>query len=211
MDKLIAQHFTQSDIEGISKKVHCAYRAIDHLYAEHPLLGNFMPAADIRPNLINVAVQFELTKLSNDGFNYKIEKNAARNCNHVQLIKNDIRLTVHYLGHKKPRSKARYAICREPLAALNEDLFDFFGNKEEIKSLNCSYFHIYHWGFKTPDKVILALPDSEQKRIMGRLILPKMKLTQEEEKIEEIKETIEHTLKEVSNNEYQQNNKEANG
>ncbi|MGZ8227774.1 MAG: hypothetical protein ACXWT3_14245 [Methylococcaceae bacterium] len=212
MNKIFSQHFKQSDIEEMSGRVYRGYRAVEHLFTVYPLLGSFIPGADIRPYLINISVQYELTKLSSHGFSYKIEKNAARNCSHVQLLKDNIRITAHYLGSTTLRKAARHAICRQPLAELNQDLFKVFGNEEEIKVLDGSYFHLYYQGLKTPEIIMLAIPDAEQKGIIGEpLILPKIELGQEEEKIEEIKETMEYILKEVSKNEHQQPNKEANG
>lgn len=212
MNKIFSQYFTPSDMEEMSVRVYRGYRAVEHLFTVYPLLGNFIPGADIRPYLINISVQYELTKLSNHGFSYRIEKNAARNCSHVQILKDNIRITAHYLGSSTLRKSARHAKCREPLAALNEDLFKTFGNEEEIKVLDSSYFHLYYQGLKMPEIIMLAIPGTEQKGIIGKpLILPKIELGQEEEKTEEIKETMEHILKEVSKNEHQQPNKEANG
>jgi hypothetical protein len=212
MDKIFSQHFNQSDIEELSGKVYRGYRAVEHLFTVYPLLGNFIPGSDIRPYLLNISVQYELTKLSSNEFDYKIEKNAARNCSHVQLIKNNVKITAHYLGSTTLRKAARHAKCREPLAALNQDLFKVFGSEEEIKALDSSYFHLYYQGLKIPEIIMLAVPDSEQKGIIGEpLILPKIEIKQDEEKIEEIKETMEYILKEVNSNEHQQLYKEANG
>lgn len=214
MNKVFAQYLNEEEITGLSRAVHFAYRAVDTIYKTYPLLGNFLPGQDLRSHLINAAVQFELCKIAIPGFTTKIEKNAAKNCNHAVLLKDNLKITAHYLGSKKQRKMARPAIYRSLYAAVNADIFSDFGtaaddSKDVPKELYC---HLYHSGVKKPDFVALSAPNDNQLGIIGvPLILPIIQ-TEEIQKTEEITDTIEHTLKAgVQDNEHQQQFKESYG
>lgn len=212
MSKILEQRLNEAEINNLSRSVYLGYLAIDKIYKIYPMLGNFLPGLDLRPNLINIAVQHELCKISTENFNNKIEKNAARNCNHALIFKNNIKITTHFLGSKKPRKMARFAICRKPYAAMNADIFSEFGEEDDV-SINDSsdlYCHLYHYGLKKPDRVWIVAPDDSQQGIIGRsLILPKIEI-EELEKTENIEDTIEYTLKNgVTNNEHEEQLKES--
>lgn len=206
MEKFYAQHLNDTEINAFSKAVHSGYWAVNEIFKIYPFLGNFLPGYDIRPNLINVAVQFELCKMSVHGFQSKIQKNAAGNCNHLVLLKDGLQVTTHYLGSTKPRKMARSAICREPYAAANNmDLFADFCAEDNVSNEHHLYCHLYHSGKDKPEFVALAAPNNRQTGIIGNIFKLPIIQKEELEKTEEIKETIEHTLKVgVAQNEHQQ-------
>ncbi|MFA5924246.1 MAG: hypothetical protein WC856_23625 [Methylococcaceae bacterium] len=213
MNKVFEQHLNETEINSLSRAVYLGYWAVDKMYKIYPVLGNFLPGRDLRPNLINVAVQFELCKIAISGFNNKIELNAAKNCNHALLLKDGLKITAHYLGSTKPRKMARSAICRSPYAAVNSDIFAVFGAEDDASVVSKDlYCHLYHSGLQKPELVWLAAPDDSQKGIIGSsLMLPTIEI-EKLEKTEEIMDTIEHTLKAgVQHNEHQQQLKESNG
>ncbi|WP_374088075.1 hypothetical protein [Methylomicrobium lacus] len=195
MDKFFSKYLDESDLHALSSAVHTGYWSVEHLFEVNTILGRFPPGLDQRPRLINVFVEYYLTKISNKGFRSEIKKNHARNCNHVRLYKDDLTITQHFLGSTSPRSMARKAIYRGVLTALNYDLFSSFEEEETDHDL---YGHLYHYGLKNPEVVMLAVPDTNQGKILGKpLLLPKIEKQQEKESVEEIKDTIEHVLKEA--------------
>lgn len=197
MNRFLNQRLSSSVQHDLSRSVHLGYLAIDQIFKQYPLLGNFAPGSDVRPHLINIAVQHELSKLAVDGVPHKIEKNAANNCNHLVLYPGGLKLTTHFLGSHRPRKMARKAVCRKPYAALNADVFTEFGDAEgsENESGRDFYCQLYHFGLNKPERVWLVTPDDAQRGIIGEsLMLPNVEI-QELEKTENIKETIEHTLK----------------
>ena len=202
MDKenLLDQFLSEEDYKNLSKAVVAGYKACDEFMMSSPVMSNYLVGMDQRSYLINVFVEYSLTKI--DGFLYEFKQNAAKNCWHTRIQKGGLVITAHFLGRGENHRKfSRTAICREILSHRNYDLFEDESKEPDIQTDRC-YCQLLHSGFVTPKLAMLAIPTRDQTRIWASK--PLSLEEPDKESVEVIREEL--TFKLLSSvDEYEQN------
>ena len=76
------------------------------------------------------------------------------------------------------------------LSSRNKDIFDLID--DENSGLVPGYCWILHYGFRTPEAAILAIPNSQQTNIVARSEIPLPEVSNKE--VEQIKEDMRISL-----------------
>lgn len=186
--QFIERFISSEELAGISQSISNAYSAVEEVYKATPALGAFMVGADLRPHLLRVFVEHSLQKFAdnNKDFNHEIRPNAARNCWHLNVYKQGLALTTHYMGANCERTEGRKAIYKTNLSERNGDLFAF--EKDEIDIFDkIGYGQIMHGGIAIPENILINIPSRDQSHSIGSMTLEIVKANkiQVEEIIEE--------------------------
>lgn len=183
---LVPKFLAERDLEAIGAAITMGYRACDSFMKSNVVTDNFMVGMDQRSRLISVFVEFALTKL--DGFTYELKPNAAHNCWHTRIFKNQLALTAHFLGRgNTSRSIPNSAINRAVLSSRNLELFADESNDADIVG-DIGYCWILHSGFMTPKFAGLAIPSRNQSAVIANTPLPLVDI--EPSAIEQVREEM---------------------
>ena len=183
---LVPKFLAEEDLEAIGAAITTSYRACDSFMKSNVVTDNFMVGMDQRSRLISAFVEFALTKL--DGFTYELKPNAARNCWHTRIFKNQLALTAHFLGRgKTSRNMPNAAINRAVLSSRNLELFADESDDADIVG-DIGYCWILHSGFMVPKFAGLAIPSRDQSTVIASTSLPLVEI--EPSAIEQVREEM---------------------
>ncbi|VAW51832.1 hypothetical protein MNBD_GAMMA06-2049 [hydrothermal vent metagenome] len=198
--KLILSPFlNEADYEALGSAVVTGYKACDLFMASNTAMDNFIVGMEQRSRLISVFVDHALTKI--DSFNYEVKPNAANNCRHVRIYKEQLAITAHFLGRGKcPRKLPNKAINRAQLSERNMSLFPDDSEQPDISS-ELGYCWLLHSGFVTPRETSLAIPTRDQSSVHAITSLPLVDV--EYSAIEQVRE--EMTIELISRTEQAEN------
>lgn len=176
------------DYENLGKAVTTAYKACNALMENNTVLNNSIVGMEQRSRLISVFVEHSLAGVC--GFTSEIKPNAANNCHHTRISKNNFVITAHFLGRgARVRKLPNCAINRAMLSDRNMSLFpDEEGNIPDFCSENGGYGWVLHHGLVEPQTVSLAIPTRDQRDIYAFTPLPVVDVKVSE--IEEIREEV---------------------
>lgn len=170
------KYLTEEDYYALSQAVMSAYLACDQLMATNSIFTGFSVGRELRPHLLRVFVEraLHLIPSTYPNFHIEITPNAAKNCSHVRLYRDNLVITSHFIGEKNFRNLGRPAINRAILASCNSDLFGEQFSLDLSDNQEHQYFQLLHGGSShVPEILMLIKPSTNQQQILASYILPK--------------------------------------
>jgi hypothetical protein len=163
---LVTRFISDDDINALALAIATGYRACAEFMSQSVVTGVFPIGTEQRPHMLRAFVDYALMRYADTraGFYQEIRTNAANNCRHVRIYKNNLAITAHFMGRRRFRRMARSAVNRAALAARNKDLFGFESAEADVFA-DFGYAQMLHGGNSNPELLILAIPTRDQRGI----------------------------------------------
>lgn len=193
--KLLESEYPIEIRKKIRPAVNHAYKMVNILSEDEEWIS-WVGAKDLLVHLRIFAVQFKITELIDDGelpsrFHYKIARNVADNCSHVEIVSDRSVMTIsHVSGEKQIPRRAEF---RANKGISNQMVLDLGLEEFTRRTTDRFYVLLTHGGSDNPEFVNIGIPDAFVQTWVHRINLlkePHLLPVTDSEKIQDPRELM---------------------